>query len=182
MRIKETTIPALLVSTTEAADYLNLDDSYPELDNLLRSVQELAEAYTARAFTSRTVQLTLDYAPELVFELPREPVASITGIKTLSATETDADAGTVIASSTYYLADDHRLVFTTTPDIQRDYGGLIITYVAGDKDRTPTAMKTGILKALSTAFENREDYVIGAGVSRLPDNSLQFFNTWKKLC
>lgn len=182
MRVEQTTTPALLVSVQEAQDYLNLDDNYPELDGIIRSVQELAEAYTARSFTERTIQLTLDDAPDLVFELPHEPVTSITGIKTLSGSESASDAGTVIAASTYYLADDYRLVFTTTPDIQRDYGGLIITYVAGDKDKTPGAMKLGILKALSTAFEHREDYIIGGGVAMLPDNSKQFFNVWRRLC
>lgn len=167
-----------LVSVQEAKDYLNLDADYPELVMLIKGVQEKAEAYCARSFTSRTLELRLDYLESDVLTLPRYPVTSITSVKTLD----ESDVETTIASSTYYLADQERLVFTTSPEVQRDFGGLLIRFVCGDSTQAPSSIKAGILKAVSTVFENREDYVIGSAVSRLPDSSKTFFDTWRTLC
>jgi uncharacterized phiE125 gp8 family phage protein len=179
MELQITTAGANLLNTQEAVSYLNLADAgdYPELSTLIGSVQELAESYTGKSFTARTIQLRLDSVADVV-RLPRGPVISITSVKTL----TEAGAETVISSATYYLADDERLIFTTVPDIDRDYGGVLITYVAGASARTPTAMKSGMLQALSTAFEHREDYVVGHTVTRLPETSHRFLDTWARLC
>lgn len=178
MELQVTTAGANLLTPLEAVDYLNLGSAgtYPELVPLIASVQELAEAYTGKSFTARTIQLRLDSVDEVVY-LPRGPVISITSVKTL----TEADVETTISSSTYYMADDERLVFTTIPDVSRDYGGVLITYVAGASSRTPAAMKQGMLQALSTAFEHRED-MSGAGISALPQTSHRFFDTWARLC
>lgn len=177
-----TTAGANLLTTYEAATYLNLGDvsDYPELASMITSVQDLAEAYTGKSFTVRTIQVRLDSVAE-VLRLPRGPVISITSVKTL----TEAGAETTISSSTYYLADDERLIFTTIPDVSRDYGGVLITYTAGSSTvttATAPAMKSGMLQALSTAFEHREDYVVGHTVTRLPETSHRFFDTWARLC
>ena len=177
MQVRVTTAGSLLVTVQEAADYLNLDSNYPELDNLIRSVQEKAEAYVQKSFTSRTVELVLDQSKDVI-ELPRYPVTAITSVKTLDESGTE----TTIATSTYYLPDQRRLVFTTWPELTRDYGGLVITYTAGSASETPDAMKVGILKALSTVFEHREDFIVGASVAKLPDSSMSYFDTWRSLC
>lgn len=173
------TAGAPILGPLEASDYLNLGGAgdYPELVPLISSVQELAEAYTGKSFTARTIQIRLDTIEEIVYLL-RGPVISITSVKTL----TEAGVETTVATSAYYLADDERLIFTTIPDVQRDYGGVLITYVAGAVARTPAAMKSGMLQALSTAFEHREDYVVGHTVTRLPGTSHRFLDTWARLC
>lgn len=173
------TAGAPILGPLEASDYLNLGGAgdYPELVPLISSVQELAEAYTGKSFTARTIQIRLDTIEEIVYLL-RGPVISITSVKTL----TEAGAETTVSTSAYYLADDERLVFTTIPDVQRDYGGVLITYEAGAVARTPAAMKSGMLQALSTAFEHREDYVVGHTVTRLPGTSHRFLDTWARLC
>lgn len=179
IEVTVTTTPDLLLTVQEATDYLHLDASEPELNVLMRSVQEKAEAYVGKSFTARTLQLRLDMVPhDNLVHLPRYPVTSISSVKTLN----EFDGETVIAAGTYYLADEERLYFKTTPDLSRDYGGLLITYVAGDKDKTPDAMKVGMLKALATVFEHREDFVVGSSVAMLPDVSKQYFNTWRSLC
>lgn len=179
MDLQITTAGASLLTSQEAVDYLNLASAgaHPELVPMLSSVQELAEAYTGKSFTARTIQIRIDTIEEVIY-LPRGPVISITSVKTL----TEADAETVVSSASYYLADDERLIFTTIPDVQRDYGGVLITYVAGATTRTPAAMKTGMLQALSTAFEHREDYIVGHTVTRLPETSQRFLDTWARLC
>jgi uncharacterized phiE125 gp8 family phage protein len=112
VEVTVTTSPALLLSNQEAADYLHLDTSEPELNALMTGVQEKAEAYTGKSFTTRTIELRLDRLPgDGVVRLPRFPVTAITSVKTL----TEADAETIISDSTYYMADDERLVFTTWP-------------------------------------------------------------------
>lgn len=174
-----TTTPTLLVSVQEAADYLHLDSNEPELDNLLRGVQEKAEAYVGKSFTERTIELRLDEVPyEGVVSLPRFPVTSITSVETID----ESDAKTTIGTSTYYMADNERLVFTTIPDVSRDYGGLLITYVSGAATSTPGAMKVGILKSLATIFEHREDFVVGSSVAKLPDSGKTYLDTWRSLC
>ena len=180
MELQITTAGANLLDPQEAVSYLNLADAgdYPELSNLIGSVQELAEAYTGKSFTARTIQIRLDGVVDEVVRLPRGPVISITSVKTL----TEAGAETTVPTSAYYLADDERLIFTSTPETQRDFGGVLITYVAGATARTPTAMKSGMLQALSTAFEHREDYVVGHTVTRLPETSHRFLDTWSRLC
>lgn len=179
MDLQITTAGTNLVTTYEAASYLNLSElgDYPELDALISSAQELAEAYTGKSFTARTIQVRYDEVKEVLY-LPRGPVISITSVKTL----TEAGVETTLSASTYYLADDERLIFTTIPDVSRDYGGILVTYVAGASTRTPAAMKTGILQTLSTAFEHREDYIVGHTVTRLPETSHRWLDTWARLC
>lgn len=179
MDLQITTEGALLLDPWEAADFLNLSSpgDYPELTPLLYSVQELAEAYTGKSFTARTIQVRYDKVVEEFF-LPRGPVISITSVKTL----TEAGVETTVNASTYYLADDERLIFTTIPDVSRDYGGILVTYVAGASARVPRAIKQGMLQALSTAFEHREDFVVGSTVSELPATSKRFLDTWARLC
>ena len=179
MELQITTAGAALLTSQEAVDYLNLASAgaHPELVPLIGSVQELDEAYTGQSFTARTIQIRLDTIEEVIY-LPRGPVISITSVKTL----TEAGAETTVSTSAYYLADDERLIFTTIPDVQRDYGGVLITYVAGATTRTPAAMKIGMLQALSTAFEHREDYIVGHTVTRLPESSKRFLDAGARLC
>ena len=170
---------ALLLDISEVSAFLKLDDSHPELVQLIQGVQDKAEAYCARSFTARTLTLKLDKVPSNgVLELPMSPVTSISSVKTLAEDDTE----TTVLASTYYLADDYRLIFTTWPDLQRDYGGLAITYVTGDSSRVPDAVKVGMYKALSTIFEHREDFVIGSTVAMLPNESTTFLDSYRKLC
>lgn len=182
-----TTTPGLLLDIQEAADYLNLDTNDAELLSLMRGVQEKAEAYTGKSFTERTIQLRLDTVPlDGVVYLPRFPVTAISSVKTL----TEANAETTILSSAYYLADYERLVFITYPTLERDYGGLLITYTAGwdstdsatDGAKPPEAVRVGMLKALATVYEHREDFVVGSSVAMLPDVSKSYLDTWRTLC
>ena len=166
----------LLLNAQEVKDFLNLHLDEPELIPLMESVQDLAEAYTKRSFTTRSYTLTLDDVPGDTINLPRGPVQSITSVQIVN----EADVATTFDSSNYYLTGD-RLVFIDTPILERYYGGLVINYVAGDSTETPPAMRAGLLKAMSTIYENREDYVIGSMVSQIPDSSLRFFSTWMNL-
>ena len=173
------TAGALLLDVAEVSAYLNLDDNYSELVQLIQAVQDKAEAYCGRSFTERTLTLKLDKVPnDGVLELSMSPVASITSVKTL----TEAGVESTFDSSNYYLADDYRLVFIEWPDLDRDYGGLTVTYVTGDSAKTPDAVKVGMMKALSTIFEHREDFVIGNTVVQLPNASHTFLDSYRKLC
>lgn len=143
----------------------------------MESVQDLAEAYTKKAFTQRTYTLWMNNVGRYKYiTLPMGPVQSITSVETLD----ESDVATAVSTSTYYLTGD-KLVFTDTPEIVRDYEGLKITYVAGDRSETPAAMRQGMLKALSTAYENREDFVVGQVVSTLPQDAERFLSTWMTL-
>ena len=176
MDLTVSTAGSLLLTTSEASDFLGLDDAvvYGELGTLMQGVQDAAEAYTGRSFTARTIELKLDNAKEVII-LPRGPVISITSVETLDT----SDSATAVASSDYYLADDERLIFTGSPSLERDYAGLKITYVAGASSKVPQAVKTGLLKALATVFEHREDFVIGHTANNLPDHSKAYFDTWR---
>ena len=169
----------LLLDPAEVSAYLNLDDNYPELVALMKAVQDKAEAYCGRSFTERTYTLKLDKVPDYgVIELPMSPVSSVSSVKTL----TEAGAQSTFDSSNYYLADDYRLVFIEWPELDRDYGGLTVTYVAGSSSTTPDAVKAGMWKALSTIFEHREDFVVGTTVIQLPNASHTFLDSYRKLC
>ncbi len=179
IQVEVTTTPALLLDPQEAKDFLNLDLNDAELMLLMRGIQEKAEAYCGRSFTTRTITYKLDMiGGDDVLTLPRGPVTSITSIETLD----ESDVATTIASSTYYMADNDRLVFTTAPDVQRDYGGILITYVAGLSTKTPDAVKVGMLKGLATLFEHREDFIVGSSVAMLPDVSKTYLDQYRVLC
>ena len=166
----------LLLNAQEVKDFLNLHLDEPELIPLMESVQDMAEAYTKRSFTTRSYTLTLDDVPGDTINLPRGPVQSITSVQIID----EADAATAFDISNYYLTGD-RLVFIDTPILERDYGGLVINYVAGDSTETPPAMRAGLLKAMSTIYENREDFIVGTVVARLPETSRTFFASWMNL-
>ena len=120
--IQLTTVTAgdLLLDISEVSAYLNLDDSYPELVQLIQGVQDKAEAYCGRSFTERTFRLRLDEIPsDGVVELPSGPVTSITSV----TLPNESDSELPVSSTTYYIADDYRLYFTESPEVTKGLRG-----------------------------------------------------------
>lgn len=109
------------------------------------------------------------YADHYVTKLPNNPIKSIDKIEVL------IDGGyVVIDSSTYYLYEEHgvgHIFYNELTSFEYHKKAVKITFTCGwTASETPKPIKHYIKTKLSTLFENREEYVIGASISSFDDN------------
>lgn len=145
------------VSVQEAKDYMRISNDYEDtlIGELITSARQRLEGFTGRAFGAKTLKVRFEYVDGWV-ELPYSPITSITSVVN--------DAGDTLTYESKGL--EVKEVFCSANN------GVIITYVAG-YTTLPKALKEAILKEVSTSFENRENYVIGEGVSQLSNSAKQ---------
>lgn len=166
---------------------------------LIVSARERCEKYTGRALITQTWTMYMDRWPnadgysrtpwwqgvrdgavsELIggrqaLTIPKAPLQSITSIKAYD----DSDTATTLASSAYYVdtaTQPGRVVLrdsAATPTPTRVANGLEVVFVAGYGDAAsdvPSALVQGMKMLVAHWFENREQVVIGASVSQIPD-------------
>ena len=123
--------------------------------------------------------------------LPRPPVRSITQITYID----ENGDGQTLASSVYQTAlkgeTDHRIttdVDQSWPSTQAGaYNAVTVRYVAGwslpsDSPQTypvPEPIRHAILISIAEMYENREEAVIGAAVSRLPNTAENLLDPYR---
>ena len=168
------------LSLTQVKDHLhvtgNADDDY--LRALITAARLQAEASTHRALMTQTWDWFLDDFPsEDIFCVPRPPLQSITSITYLDAvagatqtwatTEYDTDAPATIALIDEFAAPGRiALAFGVTyPATRTEINSVTVRFVAGygaDQD-VPAAIRQGMLLAIGSLYEHREDVVTGTG-------------------
>lgn len=178
------------VTLAEAKDHLRVtsDDEDTLIRSLITAARQRMELATWRAFMTQTLRLTLDCWPGCGrIELPRPPLQSVTSVQytledesvnTFAAsnyiTDTDSEPGQVALKTTS----------TSWPSATlQAVNGIQVTYVAGygDAEDVPQVLRQGILLIVGHYYENREDVVVGSGLtaSRLPDASDLIVNLYK---
>ena len=134
-----------------------LDDDY--LTSLITTCSELAQTYTNRLLTLGSVSGESDeYKP--VVQLPWGGANAITELKLDGVTTTD---------------------FTFSPITQKlklytFYRNMQVTYSCG-YDVLPAKVKHAILIMISTFYNNRDDYITGMTVEKMPTTSQSLLNS-----
>jgi len=179
MNLKIINAPAVEpVSLTEAKLHLRvtIDTDNTLISNLITVARQYCEAVTNRALASATYELTLDGFPDRIV-LPMSPVESVTSIK-----YTDSDSiETTLAATEYilYTSEPATIIpaygvsfpsFTPYPT-----GAVKVRFVAGYKTTgtdasllIPEAIKQAILLIVGHFYENRQEYVVGTNIAKIP--------------
>jgi len=151
------------VTVDEVKDFSGIE--YTEHDILLEgfisATRAAAEEYTGRAFIEQTIQMKMDYWPDVILYLPCPPLMSVTKIATLD----EGDVETEYDSSNYYVITQGfpgRVVLkhsvTAPQNTARDYGGFLIEFKAGYGDEAedvPSSIRNGIKLWTAIAYATR---------------------------
>ena len=154
--------PLAIVTLTEAKRQLNIIDNVDDDDHinmLIDACSELAETYTNRMLSTGVVDLIV--CGKQSFFLPF-------GEATEDVTEIVA---TVTGDPVTFVFEPISQKITFDEGQVADTDEVLITYSAG-YSATPIAVKLGVLMMISSAFNNREDIVLGLTVNDIPLNSI----------
>ena len=163
------------VSLAEAKAHLRVDgdDENALIAQLIVAARRSCEEWARRAFITQTLDLRLEAWPSSVLELPMPPLQSVTSI---SYTDSNGATGTVTASdyTVYATTDPGRIVLKSGkswPGVDLMPGpSLMVRYVAGygGAASVPANYRQAILLLVGSMYENREAFVVGTIVSKLP--------------
>lgn len=191
MRVALVTPPAEEpVTLAEAKLWMKVDggDEDALISSLITTARMTAEEYTRRAFVTQTWRLTLDTGARGVpdwltagtydlpvncfggdiptaFELPRQPILSITGVTTYDGDNVAA----VFAPANYSLSGTRIVLTDYWPSGLRPYGGAEITYVCGygNAAAVPEPIKTAIKMHAQKMYDDRTVCDLPGGCERL---------------
>lgn len=167
--------PGQLLTIREAKDHLRIAQNDltedARLGTALKAAVTVAENETARKFVTQALDLTIDDFPGGDWiSLAGGVLQSIT-----SLTYTDsADAATVWGAANYFASTTHEpgrlhLAYGISwPSVTlRPADAVVIRYVAGygTGDQVPEDIRAAVLLILGDLWENREDSVIGQGLT-----------------
>jgi len=178
MRLVQTVAPLQEpITQAEAKDFLRVLDS--DSDNLILAlivaVREHVENITNRQLEVATFELYLDYFPS---KLPKNPINSIEKIEYMD------ESGTyqLLDSSLYYLYVENgigMIEYLSKPLFKDHKESIKITFTSG-YDLTPEPIKQYMRVKISTLFENREEFVVGASISSFNDGFIEnLLNSYK---
>lgn len=166
------------VSITEAKDHLrvtgNADNDY--LGALATAARMQAEAFTHRALMTQTWDWKLDnFPPRSCIEVPRAPLQSVTSINYRDAVDGSSQTW---ATSNYDVDTPFdapgriALAFGKTyPATRSEINSVTIRIVVGyggNAVDVPESIRQGMLLAIGSWYEHREDVVVGTIATRLP--------------
>lgn len=179
------------VSTEDAKAYARVEGAAEDdlVTALVLAVAGQAERLCERAFLERAFELTV-YGPAekspwddgLVIRLPRAPLVAV-------------------ESASFYDADDAETELDEGDDFRLDGDDVVVTRYArlGPGERIALAFTAGyaetaealeaaqpglrldLLRAVATAYEHREDVVVGPAVGRLPGVVTAPFRTYQRV-
>jgi uncharacterized phiE125 gp8 family phage protein len=165
------------VSLADAKGHLRVDitDEDTYIAGLVTAVRENLERMYTTAFITQTWDWYLDAFPASEFYLPIWPIQSVTSIK-----YTDEDDNESTYSSANYRVDTigkpGRVTLKSTAswpsDTLKESNAVVVRFVAGYGDNAadaPGPVKQAIKLLVGDLYENREEKVIAAGISSIPE-------------
>lgn len=148
----------LPVSVHDVQVWAKVSGQDNEIESLIREVVDMAEAEFNLTIIDKTVTAKYDNFGEKVL-LPYAPVKAITSVK-------------VNGVAADYTLFGNALKFVT-------WGGTLeVVYTTGHTN-LPEGLKLAIKKAVLSAFEDRQDSVLGGVVGKIPNHSRAIFKRYR---
>jgi len=178
------------ITAAEAKTHLRVthssDDTY--IASLIIAAREYVENYLGRALVQQTWDLKLDEWPSFPFEMPKPLLSSVTSIKYYGTDDTEytwAATNYVVDTDSVPGRIDLAYGISRPTTALRDMNGVIIRFAAGYaplvgdppvvttdyRANIPTAIKQALFLLVGHWYENREEVVTGAVVSKIPQVS-----------
>lgn len=134
-----------------------LDDTY--ISSLITASVDAAQEYVHWMLSPGTVKQFSENGGDVM--LYGKYVTSITEV---TGRTVGSDVDTVLTTDDYEYND-----VTDVVSVNPAYGYVNITYACGATDlELPNAVKQGILMLISTMYNNREDFISGLSVEKMP--------------
>lgn len=183
MTVRIVTQPAVEpITVAQARAWCRIDgtDEDSILEILIKSMREYAEEYTGRAFVQRQLELTMDSFDGREIHLPYPPLLSVTHIKYIAydGTLTTIDPDDYEVNTYEEPGEVQPAYLQVWPGVRDVFNAVQIRYLAGyaPTDGSPTdytanipaALKQWMMARIATAFEHREQLIVGATVNPLP--------------
>jgi uncharacterized phiE125 gp8 family phage protein len=175
MNLKVVTGPTIEpVSLAAAKLHLRVDhdDEDTLITSKMLSARLALESICRRAFLTQTLEMRLDEFPGRRFELPYPPLQSISSIKYVDSDNVEHTvANTSYGFDAYaepgivYLRDGYSWPGVSLIAV----GGFRVQYVAGwtAAEAVPETIKNAILLLTGQLYENREETVVAAGLTKV---------------
>ncbi|HHW4400003.1 TPA: head-tail connector protein [Aeromonas hydrophila] len=154
-----------LISDDEIQNYLRLPDADDEISILKLGCLSAAETYLNRPLVESVVSVE---ANSRSFLMPYMPIS-----KNINIIDVSNDQGEV---TDFHYSDVSTRV-TIGPTVQLPVTFTVHTMV-GDKKLHPS-IKIAVLKMIASEYEMREDAVIGASVSSIPNTSERILKLYR---
>lgn len=154
-----------IVSLDEIHNFLRLPDVDPELEILRESAIREAERYMNRPITK---QAGVIFANKHEFKMPYLPVMGSVAIQDMK------NSNGVVTE--YTISDfDYRIAIDKTVRLP-----VTINLVwLSDNAEQPVSLKIALLKMIASHYEMREDAVIAASVSPIPNTSKRILDLYR---
>jgi uncharacterized phiE125 gp8 family phage protein len=175
MNLKIITAPTIEpVSLAEAKLHLRVttDEDNNLISSLITVAREICENITNRALATQTLELSLDRFPNGNIVLPYPPLISVTSIYYKNS----AGVNTQWLPITEYIVDTAKepgeivLAYGKSYPSFTEYptNAIKIIFIAGYTTDIPLSIKQAMLILCSHFYENREEFVIGQTVTKIP--------------
>lgn len=158
------------VSVVEAKSFLRVLGNEDDLliASIIKASREYAEQITGSQFMEATFELYTEKFED-DFKLPKNPIKSIESIEYMD----DNENYQVLDNSTYYFYEEFgisKIKYKTFPDVStiEHKKAIRITFKSGFES-VPESIKAWIKVKVSTLYENREQFVIGASITSFDD-------------
>lgn len=171
MQLIQTVAPiAEPLTLEETKAFLRILDVNDDLliASMISTAREHVENVTNRQIEVATFEL---YADCFISKLPKNPVQSIVKIEYMDENGSYVE----LLSSSYYLYEKSGISFieyTSKPTVKTHKKAVKITFTSGYL-QVPEAIKQYLKVKISTMFENREEFVIGANISSFGGNLIE---------
>lgn len=151
------------LSLEDAKTFMHIleNDEDSLIQSFIVGAREYAENYTNRQLMTAAFELT----NEIIysgFSLPKNPVKSITKIEYMDLNGTYQ----IMSIDDYYMYVENgisKLHINKLPTYKQDKRAFKITFISG-YDVVPSGIIAYIRMAVSTMYENRENYIVGVRV------------------
>lgn len=151
------------ISLQEAKDFMRIleSDDDATIEAMIKSATSYAENFTNRQFETATFELFAEHWTQDI-TLPKNPIKDLQKIEYMD----NNGVYQILDSANYYLYGEYdifKVHFDKTESHKCHKNAIKYTFESG-YDNVPEEIKSFILVMVSTLYENRELYVIGASI------------------
>ena len=171
MQLVQTVAPTQKpITLEEAKAFLRVTDTADDatINLLIGAVTDHVENVTNRQLNTATYEL---YSNNLITKLPKNPIQSLSKIEYM-----DVDGSYVeLDDTTYYLYENNGVAlinYSEFPSIYVHEKAIKITCVSGYV-KVPDAIKSYMNVTISTLYENREKFFVGASIAEFSNEFIE---------